>query len=34
MRFGGIAARKRPMGRKAARAFKKSLKPSPLKKKF
>jgi hypothetical protein len=32
IRFGGIAAKKRPMGRKAANAFKKSLKPSPLKK--
>ena len=32
IRFGGMAARKRPMGRKAASAFRKSLKPSfPLK---
>ena len=32
MRFGGMAARKRPMGRKAASAFRKSLKPPlPLK---
>ena len=33
IRFGGIAARKRPIGRKAASAFKKSLKlsfPPPL----
>ena len=31
IRFGGIAARKRPIGRNAANAFKKSLKlPPPL----
>ena len=29
MRFGGMAARNRPMGRKAAKALRKSLKPSP-----
>ena len=30
MRLGGMAARKRPIGRKAARAFRKPLKPSVL----
>jgi hypothetical protein len=28
IRLGGMAARKSPMGRKAARAFRKPLKPS------
>jgi hypothetical protein len=29
IRFGGIAAKKSPIGKKAANAFKKSLNPSP-----
>ena len=31
IRLGGIAARKRPIGKNAARAFRKSLKPESLK---